>query len=133
MSIFEKPVTCNCNKPDCYFCWLKSRIYATTAVQEKQYLSKPEVVLMAVCRLTGVSPEDVKSKSRRLDVVIVRQVYCYAARELTGASMKGIGEVVNRDHATVIHSYRVVQNMLATGNRNYTGLIMRLSEFDCFG
>jgi chromosomal replication initiation ATPase DnaA len=59
-------------------------------------VDSPEGVLTEVCRLTGTAPDIIKSKSRRLDVVIVRQVYCYTARELTGASMKEIGDVINR-------------------------------------
>jgi hypothetical protein len=72
-------------------------------------VDSPEGVLTEVCRLTGTDPDIIKSKSRRLDVVIVRQVYCYTARELTGASMKEIGEVINRDHATVIYSCKRVK------------------------
>jgi chromosomal replication initiation ATPase DnaA len=81
-------------------------------------LSTPEGVLTEVCRLTGTDTDDIKSKSRWMETVVVRQVYCYTARELTGASMKEIGSVINRDHATVLYSCRVIADAVSVGDRH---------------
>jgi chromosomal replication initiation ATPase DnaA len=91
-------------------------------------LSTPESVLNEVCRLTGTDTDDIRSKSRRLDVVIVRQVYCYAARELTGTSMKEIGKVIHRDHATVIYSCRVIADAVFVGDRHVMDVLEKIKS-----
>jgi chromosomal replication initiator protein len=76
-----------------------------------------EGILNEVCQLTGTKPDDIKSKSRKQETVIVRQVYCYVAREITGETMEKIGNVINREHATVVHSCKVVGDAVAVGDR----------------
>jgi chromosomal replication initiation ATPase DnaA len=125
MSILEKPVKCNCGKPDCYFCNQQKQNYWTTPGMN---VDSPESVLTEVCRLTGTDPDIIKSKSRRLDVVIVRQVYCYTARELTGASMKEIGKVINRNHATVIYSCRVIADAMTISDRHVMEVLEKIKS-----
>jgi hypothetical protein len=76
-----------------------------------------ETILTEVCRLTATEPDDIKSKSRKQDTVIVRQMYCYVARKLTGATMEEIGNVINRNHATVTHSCKVIEQSIFIGDR----------------
>lgn len=69
--------------------------------KEKQILN---TVLYMVCTYYGLEPDDVKGKSRERHLVIARQVYCHLARKYTRSTFKQIGSIINRDHATVIHS-----------------------------
>ena len=126
MSIFEPLTPCGCGKPGCYFCWLKGKAYTTTAapsktIEEKPVLElkTPEDVLLEVCRLTGVTPELVKSPSRKRDIVIVRQIYCLVARKITGAMYKEIGKVIGgRHHATILAACRTAEDNIE--NDKYT-------------
>jgi len=68
--------------------------------QEKQILN---TVLYMVCTYYGVEPDDVKGKDRTRHLVIARQIYCYLARTYTRSTLKQIGSIINRDHATVIY------------------------------
>ena len=113
MSIFEKPTTCGCNKPDCYFCWLRGRIYATTQIEKREIADITELhqILTAVCEDSGVTPEDIKGSSRHEKVRIARQVFCYAARLKKWKDWQ-IGAAINRDRSTVVHSCGVVKTML---------------------
>jgi len=59
--------------------------------------------------------EDLKSKTRKKDVVVARQVAMFLAKEYTKNSLKVIGyHFGGRDHATVIHAVKCVQEMIET-------------------
>jgi len=63
----------------------------------------------------NVSLESLKSKTRKKEIVIARQVAMYLAKEYTNHSLKSIGLYYGgRDHSTVIHSLQAVKDMLAT-------------------
>tara|TARA_R100000951_G_scaffold106806_1_gene101626 strand:- start:805 stop:1368 length:564 start_codon:yes stop_codon:yes gene_type:complete len=47
---------------------------------------------------------DIAIKSRKRSIVLYRVLYYKLALELTDESLQNIGEVLNRDHATVLHS-----------------------------
>ena len=58
---------------------------------------------IAVC--SGVSISDLRSKKRDREIVYTRQVYCFIARKLyPNAIFSMIGEAIDKDHSTVIHS-----------------------------
>jgi len=73
-------------------------------------LRTPSDVLEHVCRLSGVSADEIRSSSRKEDVAIVRHVYCYACCSVLNTTMKEIADVINRDRVSVIHSRNVVRN-----------------------
>ncbi|MFP4089010.1 MAG: chromosomal replication initiator protein DnaA, partial [Cyclobacteriaceae bacterium] len=79
--------------------------------------SDPEVGVDQIQKSTAkqfnVTLEDLKSKTRKKEVVIARQVAMYLSKEYTKHSLKVIGyHFGGRDHATVIHAVRCVQEML---------------------
>ncbi|OJW71316.1 MAG: chromosomal replication initiation protein DnaA [Candidatus Amoebophilus sp. 36-38] len=63
----------------------------------------------------NVSLESIKSKTRKKEIVIARQVAMYLAKQYTNHSLKSIGEFCGgRDHSTVIHAIQAVNDMLHT-------------------
>ena len=60
-------------------------------------------ILQDVCYRTGINLRLIKSKLRWREIVDARCVYYLRAKELTRSSLSSIGELVNRDHATVLH------------------------------
>lgn len=63
----------------------------------------------------NVALEGLKSKSRKKEVVIARQVVMYLAKQYTNHSLKSIGYYCGgRDHSTVIHALQAVNDMLDT-------------------
>ncbi len=59
--------------------------------------------------------EQLKSKSRKREIVTARQVAMYLAKKHTNHSLKSIGHYFGgRDHSTVIHALQVVNNLLDT-------------------
>ena len=63
------------------------------------------VIKKAVAQHFDIPLETLKAKTRIARVVLARQVAMYLARELTDASLVGIGSFFgNRDHSTVLHA-----------------------------
>lgn len=61
----------------------------------------------------GVSIEDIKGTSRSRKLVDARQIAMYISRELTELSLPKIGaEFGNRDHSTVVHAVRKIQERI---------------------
>ncbi|MHA7877356.1 MAG: chromosomal replication initiator protein DnaA [Bacteroidota bacterium] len=63
----------------------------------------------------SISLEDLKSKSRKRELVTARQIAMYFAKKYTNHSLKSIGYYFGgRDHSTVIHALQTVNDMLDT-------------------
>ena len=74
----------------------------------------PERIRELVARRWRVRPEALESKRRTKDVTVPRQVAMYLIKETLGTSLVRIGEMFGgRDHSTVIHSIRKVQEAMA--------------------
>ena len=70
-------------------------------------------ILEKVCGHYKVSQQQVFSRSRKRDFVIVRQVSMYLAQKYTKMPAGRIGQLIgNRDHSTVIHSCTAVEQRL---------------------
>jgi len=92
----------------------------------------PEVdidhIIKTVSRHFNVSLPDLKSKSRKKEVVVPRQIAMYFAKEYTQHSLKAIGyHFGGRDHATVIHACRSVQEMMKV-NGEFSGEVKNLQN-----
>jgi len=62
-----------------------------------------------------VSVEKIQSKTRMRNVVMARQLSMYLAKNYTNSSLKMIGDSFGgRDHSTVIHSLKAIQDMIDT-------------------
>ena len=117
MSIFEQPTQCGCNKPDCYFCWLRNRIYATTALEKPEKAKEPDLndILQEVSEKYGISVENITGKSRKTEIVAARQMFCYIAKNKGKWTLKQICKTINvKQHGTVIHACKATENMLYT-------------------
>ena len=114
MSIFEQTQSsCNCNNADCYFCWLRNN-----AEQMKDF-DYTHRILHDVARISGVSVEQIVGKSRRKEIVIARQMFCYLARQYGWLNDTQIGKTIGHDRVTVIHSSKVVETMIEVRNPDY--------------
>ena len=69
--------------------------------------------LKQVSSLTGVSIAQIKGKSRVNDIVNARHMVSYLMAKHHGFTWKAIGDVVGRDHSTIINSVEVVADGLA--------------------
>ncbi|MBK8347138.1 MAG: chromosomal replication initiator protein DnaA [Saprospiraceae bacterium] len=74
-----------------------------------------ENIKLLVAKHFDVPVEKLQAKTRMRDVVIARQLSMYLAKNYTNSSLKTIGDSFGgRDHSTVIHSLKTVQDMIDT-------------------
>ncbi len=65
-----------------------------------------------------VTPDSLRAKTRKKEIVIARQVAMFFAKEYTNHSLKVIGyHFGGRDHSTVIHAINSVNDMIDTDKR----------------
>jgi hypothetical protein len=77
------------------------------------------IIKSAVCRFYNLPEYIFESKTRDHDIVKARQQSMYFAKELTKVSLAKIGLINGgKDHATVLHAVKTVNNMLDT-DKNY--------------
>ena len=70
-------------------------------------------ILEKVCNHYGVSQQNVFSRSRKRDFVLVRQISMYLAQKYTKMPASRIGQLIGgRDHSTVIHSCSTIEQRL---------------------
>jgi chromosomal replication initiator protein len=68
-----------------------------------------------VCEHFGIPIESLQIETRKRKIVLPRQMVMYFCRKFTLASYKSIGnEVGKKDHVTVIHACKTVNNLVET-------------------
>ena len=69
-----------------------------------------EAIRELVCHYFQVTLEELRSSSRRKNVVLPRNLGMYLCRKLTDLSLDGIGKLFGRNHSTVLYSVNVIEN-----------------------
>jgi hypothetical protein len=84
----------------------------------------------AVVEVTGVPSYQVIGKSRMKEIAMARHLFCYMARLHTNASLLAIGEFLSgRDHATVMNSVRVSNDMIDTDYGVFVEMVNECSNY----
>jgi len=75
-------------------------------------------LLDKVSQYTGVSPNDIRGKERKAEIIFARHLFCYCADKYgynpknALITLKYIGDFVNKDHATIIFSKRQIKEAI---------------------
>ena len=76
---------------------------------ESKIQNDPELFIIDFCKKHNVTYAEMFSKSKKREHVMLRQALHYLFRTKTTLSSSAIGKLVgNKDHATVLHSEKVV-------------------------
>jgi chromosomal replication initiator protein len=68
-----------------------------------------------VCDYFQITVDEINSKTRKREIVQARQLAMYFSKTYTKCSLASIGmQCGNKDHATVLHAYRTVTDLLDT-------------------
>jgi chromosomal replication initiator protein len=87
-------------------------------VKSIDYEVTVEYIQKVVCDYFKLPVDTIKSNSRKRDVVQARQIAMYFAKSLTKYSLASIGaQCGGKDHATVLHSCRTVNNLMDTDKK----------------
>jgi len=77
-----------------------------------------DFIQKVVCDYFGLPLESINSKTRKREIVQARQLAMYFSKKHTKSSLATIGlHCGNKDHATVLHACRTVNNLLETDKR----------------
>lgn len=91
-----------------------------------------DMIQKAVCRYFELSMEQLKSKTRKRNIVQARQIAMYLSKQYTKKSLAYIGsQNGGRDHATVLHACKTVKNLMDIDKtfRNYVDDINKKLTF----
>ncbi len=73
-----------------------------------------EKIIDEVAHTYGVSSDDIRSSRRNSNISNARQIAIYAVREITGMSMKNIGdEFGGRDHSTIVYAINQIEKNMS--------------------
>lgn len=76
--------------------------------------STPEAIISKICDQYGVNPEYMVIRKRTKELVFPRHLAMYVIKKRTGLPVTAIGKIFNRDHTTVIHAVRMIENYIET-------------------
>lgn len=77
-----------------------------------------DYIQKVVCNYFSMSVDLLSSKTRKREIVQARQIAMYFAKCMTKASLASIGASIGgKDHATVLHACKTVNNLLETDKR----------------
>lgn len=84
-------------------------------------------IIQTVCKTWDRSLDDVCGKSRKQDVVYTRMTIAYFLRQYTKLSTTEIGNLINRDHATIIHYLKAYDSEFRF-NKDFRNFAERIKE-----
>ena len=77
-----------------------------------------DYIQKVVCNYFNIAVDQLQSKTRKREIVQARQVAMFFSKSLTKASLANIGsQIGGKDHATVLHACKTVNNLLETDKR----------------
>lgn len=93
---------------------LARRIIGDFSNYEKKTITIDEII-KKVAEFYGIEPSAINTRSRKREVVLVRQVSMFLAKKHLDMSTSKIGQYVgDRDHATVLHACKTITNLAET-------------------
>ena len=85
---------------------------------EGNALPTPSLIITQVCKFYSLDEATLRGTLRNKATVEARQVAIYLIRKLTNLSTTEIGEEFNKDHTTMMHSIKKVEQALQAGDEN---------------
>lgn len=77
-----------------------------------------EQIQRVICEFYAIPDDLLRGKSRKQEIAYARQVAMYFCKEMTRFSLKSIGlHFGGRDHTTVIHAVKTIENNLKRGDK----------------
>ncbi|MCS7220286.1 MAG: chromosomal replication initiator protein DnaA [Anaerolineae bacterium] len=92
-----------------------------------QVALSPEETVKLVARHLGVDEDELLGRGRSKEVAMARQILMYLLRHVCDLSLPQIGELLGRDHTTVIYGIEKVERLIETDD-HVRRSIMRLRE-----
>ncbi|MEZ5195084.1 MAG: helix-turn-helix domain-containing protein [Bacteroidales bacterium] len=89
--------------------------YTVPGIVDRYVSDDPEKILKMVADYYDLTLDQIRHKTRLKNIVIPRQVAMFLYKKHTRLSLAEIGRICgNKDHASVLHSVKSVNNMIDT-------------------
>lgn len=72
----------------------------------------PSDIIAETARFFQISPEDIKGTNRSNKIAYPRQIAMYLIQKLNGSTLKEIGEIMGKDHSTVIYGIKKIEDSI---------------------
>lgn len=96
---------------------------------DEDVLSLSRLIISAVAKEFKVTATSLRSNSRKQSIVLARSVAIFLIRKLLGSSFLKIGVLFgNRDHSTVMHSYRKMESLFMDETQSETPTDLSLKQ-----
>lgn len=99
------------------------------------YPSKKErvkIIIESVLEVTGLTFDEITERTRDESIVIARQVLSYLLRTKSICTLREIAAEISPNnhfnHATMIHSIKMVENMIDVGDKRYDWILPAAKE-----
>ncbi len=94
-------------------------------IMQKDSVISIQYIQEMVCKYFNITMKDLKSSQRSNDIAFPRQIGMYLCRILTNESFPKIGEAFGkRDHTTVMHGYKKIEQEIKQNPESNTKLIV---------
>jgi chromosomal replication initiation ATPase DnaA len=77
-------------------------------------IQRPRDIINVVCATMDITPQEIKSRTRKHEIVWARQLAMWWLKKIMNLSLTEIGRIFKRNHATVIHAIKTVDNLVET-------------------
>ena len=104
-------------------------IYPILKTNSHKVKVAPDEIIRYVCDKFEVKPEQLIMKKRKRGVMpfpVIRHICFYMICKYTSLTLAQIGKLLKKDHATVIHSKRCVQNLKDTKDKQFYSMIVEI-------
>ena len=82
-----------------------------------------------ICSYTGITKDRIRSLTRKREVVFARHMSFHYLSTMSNSSLRDIGRIYNKDHATVIHAKSEHQNLYAENFKGYADTYDKVIKF----
>lgn len=79
-------------------------------------LAPAKTIMSVIVADSGITSEEIWSKSRKLNVVITRQLLMYMLTVNIKIPFEQIASIFGKNHATVIHARNTIENWIDTNH-----------------
>ena len=91
--------------------------WSMPSLRERQKAMKEKInyvdnIIKEICKYYSLTQDQVKGKSRKREIVKARFIAIYIIRTETDFKLSAIGRIFNRDHSTILHSIRIINDTL---------------------
>lgn len=79
----------------------------------KSQIERADVIISKVAAFYGMSNAEIRGKCRKKELVKARWLAMYFIRSKTDFTLNTIGDLFGRDHTTVIHALRTINDIMS--------------------